>query len=213
MDSNRQEWIEERMKRTVENLRAHDFEALCVKTKEEATKEIWKYVGPTTQVGVGGSVTLRELGILDALRAQGHPVYDHWAPGLSKEQNLQVRRSQMTCDLFLSSVNAVTQSGELVNIDGCGNRVNSTVFGPQKVILVAGHQKIVNNLEEALRRVKDVATPINAKRLGIDVPCVKAGKCVDCRSPHRMCRVVVIHERKPHFTDMLIIIVGEELGY
>ncbi len=213
MDSNRLWWVEERMKKTVEKLKAHDFEALYVKTKEEATKEIWKYIGPETRVGVGGSVTIRELGIPDALRARGNTVYDHWAPGLSKEQILQIRRSQMTCDLFLGSVNAITLNGELLNIDGAGNRVNSTVFGPGKVILVMGYQKIVDGLEEALKRAKDVAAPINAKRLNIDVPCAKTGKCMDCNSPRRICRVVVIHERKPSYTDIMIILVGEELGY
>jgi hypothetical protein len=119
----------------------------------------------------------------------------------------------MTSDLFLGSVNAVTMNGELVNIDGAGNRVNATVFGPGKVILVAGYNKIVEDVQEAVKRVRNVAAPMNAKRLDVDVPCAKLGKCVDCSSPNRICRVVVIHERRPLLTDMLIILVGEELGY
>jgi L-lactate utilization protein LutB len=213
MDPNKEWWIEERMRKVVEKLKAHDFEALYVKTKEEAVKEIWKYIISDMKIGVGGSVTIRELGILDELRARGNVIYDHWIPRLSKEESLRFRKSQMTSDLFLSSINAITMNGELVNIDGAGNRVNGTIFGPGKVVLVAGYNKIVEDVQEAIKRTKNVAAPPNAKRLNIDVPCAKLGKCVDCNSPQRICRVVVIHERKPMLTDMLIILVGEELGY
>ncbi len=213
MEPNKRWWVEERMKKTAEKLKAHDFEALCVNTKEEAISEVWKHIGPETRVGVGGSITMRELGIVEALKAKGNAVYDHWVPGLSIDDSLRIRRSQLTCDVFLGSVNAVSMNGELVNIDGAGNRVSSTVFGPKKVILVVGYQKIANDLEEALKRARDVAALINAKRLKADVPCVKAGKCVDCNAPDRVCRVVVIYERRPSYTEMLVILVGEELGY
>lgn len=119
----------------------------------------------------------------------------------------------MASDLFLSSANAVTLNGELVNIDGIGNRVNSTTFGPGKVILVAGYNKIVEDVQEGIKRIKNVAAPLNARRLNIDVPCAKVGKCVDCNSPNRICRVLVILERKPSLTDIFVILVGEELGY
>ncbi len=213
MDPNKEWWIEERVKKTIEKLQAHDFKAIYVKNKKEAVEEILKHLAPKQRVGVGGSVTIRNLGIMEQLEAQGHTIYDHWKPGLSKEKSLEIRKSQMTSDLFLSSVNAITMNGELVNIDGAGNRVSSTIFGPGKVILVAGYHKIVEDVQEGIKRVKDVAAPINAKRLNIDVPCAKLGKCVDCNSPNRICRVVVIHERRPSLTDMLIIIVGEELGF
>jgi hypothetical protein len=119
----------------------------------------------------------------------------------------------MTSDLFLSSVNAITMDGELVNIDGMGNRVNATNFGPKKVILVAGYNKIVEDVQEAIKRIKNVTAPMNARRLNLEVPCAKLGKCADCNSPNRMCRIVVILEWKPTWTDMLVILVGEELGY
>jgi hypothetical protein len=213
MDPNKMWWIEERAKKTIEKLLAHDFKGLYVRNRQEAVEEIWKHVTPKQRVGVGGSVTIRELGILGQLEGRGHTLYDHWKPGIPKETVLEIRKSQMTSDLFLSSINAVTMNGELVNIDGAGNRVNSTIFGPGKVILVAGYNKIVEDVQEAIKRIKDVAAPINAKRLNIDVPCAKLGKCVDCNSPNRICRVIVIHERKPLLTDMLIILVGEELGF
>ena len=213
MDPIKQWWVEEKAKKAIEKLVSHEFKALYVKTKEEGVQEVWKHITPKQSIGVGGSLTIRGLGILEKLEAQGHAIYDHWKPGLSKENILEIRKSQMTSDLFLSSANAITLNGELVNIDGIGNRVNSTNFGPGKVILVVGYNKIVEDVQEAIKRIKNVAAPLNARRLNIDVPCAKAGKCVDCNSPNRICRVIVIHERKPSLTDILIILVGEELGF
>jgi hypothetical protein len=213
MDPIKHWWVEEKAKKVVEKLESHDFKAVFVKDKKEAVAEILKYVDPKQKVGVGGSLTIRELGILEKLEAQGNVLYNHWKPGLSKEEILQIRKAQMTCDLFLGSVNALTLNGELVNIDGVGNRVNSSVFGPGKVILVAGFNKIVEDVPEAIKRIKNVSAPLNAKRLNIDVPCAKVGKCVDCNSPNRICRALVIHERRPTLTDILVIVVGEELGF
>lgn len=213
MDPIKEWWVEEKAKKAIEELEAHEFKAIYVKTKEEAFKEIWKHITPKMRIGVGGSLTIRELGVLDKLEAQGNTVYNHWKPGLSKESVLEIRKSQMTSDLFLSSANAITLNGELVNIDGIGNRVNSINFGPGKVILVVGYNKIVDDVQEAIQRIKNVAAPMNARRLNIDVPCAEVGKCVDCHSPNRICRVIVIHERKPSLTDILIILVGEELGF
>jgi hypothetical protein len=213
MNPIKQWWIDERVKKTIEKLVAHEFNAIYVKTKEEAIEEIWKHIVPNAKVGVGGSITIRELGILDQLKAKGNIIYDHWTPGLSKEESFQIRKDQITSNLFLSSVNAITMNGELVNIDGAGNRVNGTIFGPGKVIVVAGYNKIVEDVQEAIKRTKNVAAPMNAKRANLDVPCAKLGRCVDCNSPNRICRVVVIHERKPMLTNILIILVGEELGY
>ncbi|MBM4308122.1 MAG: lactate utilization protein [Deltaproteobacteria bacterium] len=213
MDPIRQWWIAEKAKKTVEKLEAHDFKAVFVKDKKEAVEEIWKYVNPKQKIGLGGSVTVRELGIVERLEAQGNVLLNHWKPGLPAEEILQIRKAQMTCDLFLCSANAITLNGEVVNIDGVGNRVNASVFGPGKVIMVAGYNKIVEDVQEAIQRIRNVASPLNAKRLNIDVPCAKIGKCVDCNSPNRICRAVVIHERRPTLTDILVIIVGEELGF
>ena len=213
MDPHKEWWIEQRCKKTVEKLKGHNFETIYVKTKEEAVREILGFVTPVTRVGVGGSITIRELGILDQLKARGNTVFDHWVPGLSRTESLEIRKAQMSSDLFLSSSNAITLNGELVNIDGIGNRVNAINFGPKKVILVAGFNKIARDVDEAIKRVRNKATPPNARRLGLDVPCAKLGWCVDCNSPDRACRVIVIHERKPMLTDILVILVGEELGY
>jgi hypothetical protein len=213
MDPIRQWWIEEKAKKAVEKLVAHDFKAVYVKDQKEASKEILKHVTPPQRIGVGGSVTIRGMGILERLEAQGNVILNHWKPGLPQEEVLKIRKAQMTSDLFLCSSNAITLNGELINIDGVGNRVNASVFGPGKVIMVVGYNKIVEDVQEAIKRIKNVSSPLNARRLNIDVPCAKIGRCVDCNSPNRICRAVVIHERRPTLTDMLVIIVGEELGF
>ncbi|MBM4338457.1 MAG: lactate utilization protein [Deltaproteobacteria bacterium] len=213
MDPIRQWWIEEKAKKTIEKLETHDFKAVFVKDQKGAVEEILKHVTPQQRIGVGGSVTIRGLGILEKLEAQGNVILNHWKPGLPMDEVLKIRRAQMTCDLFLCSSNAITLNGELVNIDGVGNRVNASVFGPGKVIIVAGYNKIVEDVQEAIKRIKNVSSPLNARRLNIDVPCAKVGRCVDCNSPNRICRAVVIHERRPQLTDILVIIVGEELGF
>ena len=150
MNPHKEWWIEQRCKKTVEKLKGHDFEAVYVKTKEEAIRQILEFVTPVTKVGVGGSITIRELGVLDQLKAKGNTVFDHWVPGLSREESLEIRKAQMSSDLFLSSSNAITMNGELVNIDGVGNRVNAINFGPKKVILVAGFNKIAGDVDEAI---------------------------------------------------------------
>ncbi len=213
MDPIKEWWIEERAKRAIEKLEAHDFKALYVNDREAAIGEVLKQVGSKQKIGTGGSVTIRELGILERLEAQGHTLYNHWRSGLSQEAVLEIRKSQMTSDCFLSSVNAITLNGELVNIDGIGNRVNSIHFGPGKVILVAGFNKIVEDVQEAIKRIKNVSAPLNARRLNLDLPCARVGRCVDCNSPNRICRIISIIERRPSLTDIQIIIVGEELGF
>ncbi len=213
MNALREWWVEERGRRAVERLEAHQFKAVYVRNREEAIREIWKHLGPAKTVGLGGSITLRELGIIERLESEGKVLYDHWKLGLSQEQSTEIRRLQLTSDVFLSSVNAITLNGELINIDGIGNRVSGTIFGPGKVLLVAGYNKLVEDVAEGIRRIKNVATPLNARRLHLDLPCAKLGRCVDCNSPHRICCVTVIYERKPLWTDVIVIVVGEELGY
>ncbi len=203
----------ERLDKVVKALEARDFEARWVPDKATARQVILERVQPGDAVGVGGSVSIRELEVLDTLREKGHTVYDHWIPGLSKDEILKTRKLQMQSDIFLSGTNALISDGRLVNIDGIGNRVASMIFGPERVILVAGVNKIVETLDAAMYRIKNVATPPNAKRLSIPTPCAKTGRCMDCRSPKRICRAVTILEWRPSLTQILVLIVNEPLGY
>ncbi|MDH7479832.1 MAG: lactate utilization protein, partial [Syntrophomonadaceae bacterium] len=138
---------------------------------------------------------------------------DHNRPGLSLEEKLGVMRRQLTCDLFLASANAITLTGSIISIDGNGNRVASTIFGPRKVILVAGRNKLVGSVDEGLKRIKAFAAPLAARRLDINVPCAKTGFCIDCNTPDRICTITMILERKPRLGDVRVLVVNEELGF
>jgi hypothetical protein len=176
MDPIRDWFVEDRGRRAAEALKKREFNAHYVENQEKAKEMILKEVPPGATVGVGGSVTIRGLKVLEALKARGHKVLDHWEiPREARDESFQVRRAQQTSDVFLASTNAVTLDGQLVNTDGAGNRVNGMVFGPRKAIVVAGVNKIVANLESALRRIKEVAVPLNCRRLNINPPACKRG--------------------------------------
>jgi len=162
-------------------------------------------------VGIGGSVTLREINLIDALAARGNTVFQHWQQ--PEERVSTVMRKQLTSDIFLASSNAVTEDGKLVNIDKAGNRVAAMIFGPKKVVLVVGMNKIVKDVEEGIQRARNVAAPMNARRRGDKTPCATTGVCTDCDAPDRLCRVITIMEKKPSRSDISVILVGEELGF
>ena len=208
-------YMEDRGKRAVEALKKRGFKAFYVENQAQAKEIVLKEIPPGAVVGVGGSVTIRGLKVIEELRAKGHKVLDHWEiPYSNIEESFQIRRAQQTSDVFLASSNAITLEGQLVNIDGSGNRVNAMTFGPRKAIVVAGVNKIVPDLESAIRRIKEITVPMNCKRLNLSPPCMAAGKCVDCRVPQRACRITSIIEWKPpFFSDYLVILVGENLGF
>ena len=194
-------------------LEKNGFDARYFATGAEALKFLESLVRPSMTVGFGGSMTLLALGASDALAALGAKILDHTAKGLTVDQKMETMRAQLTCDLFLSSSNAITLDGEIFNIDGNGNRVASLTFGPHKTVVVAGYNKIVRNLDEAEARAKLIASPMNNKRLDIPNPCVKTGVCMDCKSERRICCVYSVLKRKPFRSDFTVVIVGETLGY
>ncbi|MBL7118749.1 lactate utilization protein [Candidatus Bathyarchaeota archaeon] len=199
--------------RTLSSLDRNGFKAKRVADREEALQWLLSVIPAGARVGVGGSVTLREIGIVKALEQRGNAVYQHWKKGLSLQEREEIRKSQLTSDIFLTSSNAVTENGELVNIDGAGNRVASMIYGPGQTIVVVGVNKIVEDLEGGLNRARNVASPMNCKRLGRKTPCVKTGKCEDCDSPDRICRAVTIIERNPVRSNITVLLVEETLGF
>jgi len=147
------------------------------------------------------------------LREQGKEILNHADHDLSLEERLAIMRRQLTCDLFLSGCNALTLSGELINIDATGNRVAAMFFGPRKVIVVAGRNKLVDGTaRDAIDRVRNWATPPNAKRLNFKTPCATTGFCSDCNSLERLCRVTTIIDRKPRFTDIRVLVINADMG-
>jgi hypothetical protein len=164
-------------------------------------------------IGLGGSLSVADLNVAMHFAAYDKEVLNHGAPGLTSEQKLDIMRRQLTCDLFLTGANAVTLDGRIVNIDGNGNRVASMMFGPKKVIIVVGRNKLVDgDLCAAIHRIKDKAAPPNAMRLDKQTPCALTGICADCASPDRICRITTILDRRPTLTDTHVLVVNEDMG-
>lgn len=208
------EWFQEKqVERTIQALERNRIPASFFSTREQATERIVEMIPPGSKVGIGGSVTLRQLGLIDEVKRRGFTVLNPFEPDLSDEERLELRRKALVSDVFLVGTNAVTEEGQLFNIDATGNRVGAMFFGPKKVIVVAGTNKIVRDLEEAIIKVREKTAPINAKRLGIDAPCVHTGECEDCNSPGRICNIWVTIVKKPRLTDLQVVLIGESLGF
>ena len=204
------------IEQTVAALRKNGFEALSAPNGEEAVSLILDRIPPAATVGLGGSITLRELNLPTELKNRGQDVADHWEArdkGATNQEMAEIRHRHPNSDVFITSTNALTREGELVNIDGAGQRVAAMIYGPKKMIVVAGRNKIVAGLDEAVERVRNVAAPINAKRLSRNTPCATTGRCSDCDSPERICSVTTIMHRKPQIADITVIVVDEVLGY
>jgi L-lactate utilization protein LutB len=204
----------ETIDKVIESLNKNEMEAVYFPTVAEAREEVLRRIPSGARVGIGGSITLREMGILEALEKRGDEVYDHWKEGLSKERRQEVGKRQQRADFFLTSTNALTLDGKLINVDATGNRVASMIFGPERVMVIAGINKIVKNLNEGLARVKKVAAPRNCQRRKDPTPCAQDLVCHNCDTPARLCRVTTIIERRPWgIKEFAVILVGEELGY
>lgn len=201
------------MEQTAVALERNGFKTVLCDTAPAAVDYLLQEADEARTVGLGGSMSLTELGMLSRLEAAGKTVLSHSRPGLSPVERRLVMQQQLGCDLFLSGTNALTLQGQLVNIDASGNRVGAMTFGPQKVIVVAGVNKLCHTLDGALRRLREAVAPPNARRLGFETPCARTGVCSDCHSPQRICRVTTIIERCPRATDLRICLVNANLGY
>ena len=179
-------------------------------TAEEAKAAALAIIG-TRSVGIGGSATVRDMGLAKALQEQGNEVHWHWLA--AKEAKQAARDKALTADVYMCSSNALTADGRLVNIDGTGNRAAGLIYGPHEVVVILGKNKIVGSLDEAIERIKRDTCPQNARRLGLDTPCAKTDKCFDCRTEARMCNVTFILEAPTRPVKAFhVLIVKEDLG-
>lgn len=214
MEPSFQEWLwSQRGRRCVDKLQKNGFDAHWVSDLEAARDLILPLIADCASFGFGGSETVRRLGLVDHLSAEGKTVYDHWQQDLAPEQSLAIRRSQLQCDCFFCSANAISLSGEIVNVDGVGNRTSAMGFGPGKVVIVAGMNKVTADLDSALRRVREVAGPMRAKSLNMPTPCAETGICTDCHVPQRICRITTILHRQPMLTPTTVVLINQALGY
>ncbi|MBQ6772890.1 MAG: lactate utilization protein [Synergistaceae bacterium] len=198
-------------KDAVKALERRGFEAEYVATGEEALKRILEIIPENASVGIPGTITVRAIGALDALQKRGNKVFQHWGP-MSKEERRAARFRENEADVFLTSANALTRDGEIINIDGTGNRVAGMAWGNGLVLFVIGINKLAFDLTDGIKRARAATIP-NAIRQNEETACVKAGHCVNCRDDKSMCRALLILERPLKGRDFHIIIVGENLGY
>lgn len=190
------------------NLEERGFAVRAFAAGKEAVDYLNEAVDGKT-VGFGGSMTLEALGVYEALASHNQTAW-HW-----RQENQQAaRRDAMFSDVFLSSANALAETGEIINIDGTGNRIAATLFGHEKVYFIIGRNKLAPTYEEALWRARNVAAPKNAQRLGKKTPCaVKGDRCYDCRSPERICRGMTVIWRPLTGMEMEVLLIDEDLGF
>ncbi|MFS8541438.1 MAG: lactate utilization protein [Tissierellales bacterium] len=191
------------------SLKANGFNVEIFNSAEEAKKALLEEIDVNESVAFGGSITLDGLGLYEELKNRGNEVYWHW----KVEDKATERMKAITTDVYLTSTNALTLDGKLVNMDGAGNRVASMIFGHKRVYVIVGKNKICKDYEEASKRIKNVAAPKNAKRLNTNTPCRFTGSCNDCSSPDRLCNVEVILHRNPAGSNVNIFLIDEELGF
>ncbi len=203
----------EQAKACAEALKRSGFTAYYADSGSEAVRVVLGEVPVGASVGIGGSVTVRELGLPEALKEAGHTVYDHWDTSLDAAGREHSRDSQLQADVFLSSSNAVTKQGALVNVDGTGNRVAAMIFGPKISIVVIGYNKIVDGIPQALDRIHNYVAPVNYRRLNMNTPCQVGDNCSTCGNP-KACRVTTFIEAPPSGKKkFVVVVVGEHLGY
>ena len=200
------------LKDTAEALRKNGFETAVFKDSPSATEHILAMIGAGKKVGLGGSMTVQGLGLPEALKKAGNEIITH-APGMSEDERMRTWLKAQAADFYLASPQAITARGEMLFLDGNGNRAAAVIYGPGRVVLIAGVNKIAGTLDEGLWRTRNVAAVANNIRLKKNNPCVKTGKCEDCASPERICNALTTLYKKPRVTNYTVILINEELGY
>ena len=200
MDNNVSWYIEKQIDRTINNLRKRNMEGFFVSDNAELISLLKKLIAENSVIGVGDSMTLFETGVIDFIRKGSYIFLDKYKDGITSEEKKQIYIQNFSADTFLCSTNAITESGELYNIDGNGSRVAPMLYGPK-------------DIEEAEKRVRNYSAPIDAKRLDKDTPCTNLGYCIDCKSPNRICNDFVIIRGQFIKNRIKVIIVGKQLGY
>lgn len=213
MNSIKRYMLIQKAKRVVDVLNKRKYEAIYVDTLEEAKAIVLDSIPKGSSVAMGGSVTLTEMDMINEMRNGDYKFFDRFAKGLKFSEVMEIYRQGLTADYFLSSTNVITEDGRLINMDSSGNRAASIMFGPKKVIIVAGFNKIVKNVEEGLRRLEEIA-PMNCKRLHPHAPCADTGVCVDCLTDARMCNYIsIVQQGGKEPGRFKIIIVGQDIGF
>lgn len=206
-----------RLERLQKRLEANRFEVFIAPGPDEAKELVLRTIVPGTgaaTVAWGGSRTFRETGLPRSLREHpGLEFLDPFAPALPLEQSQALRRRAFSADLFITGTNAITEAGQLVNLDRSGNRVAAIAFGPRYVVLLVGRNKVVADLAAAMRRVKEQAAPLVARWLDAETPCATTSLCGDCSAPQRVCNTWGIVEKSYPAGRLKVILINRDLGF
>jgi L-lactate utilization protein LutB len=216
MDKPIENYWQIRLSELKEALEENNFEVYIAKNTAEAKRIVLEQILPAIgakSVSWGGSLTYQATSIYEAIKAKPDlEILDTYDKSLTPEQGTELRRKALLVDLFLTGTNAVTEDGQLVNLDMTGNRVCAINFGPKHVILLIGRNKVVTDLEDAMNRIKNYAAPTNAMRLDKKTPCVKTSYCEECKSPDRICNVWTITEKSYPKGRIKIVLINQDLG-
>ena len=214
MDKNQTDWNQKTAQQIIENLEERRMGGSYAPTAAQAMEEVLAMVPRGASVYRCGSVTTTSMGLWKRMAALPEvKIIDPFQPGITHEESLAVRHKGLSADIMIASSNAITLDGRLVNLDGLGSRVAAMMFGPEKVILVVGMNKVAPDLDSAMARVKHYAAPVNAIRVGVEAPCTANGLCADCRSAQRVCNMWSIIEGCRSRGRIHVKLVGESLGY
>ena len=212
MDKNTK-WVSEmKIERVMTNLRSNNMDPYFVKSKVELITKVESFMKEGETVSVGGSVTLFETGMIDFLKNGNYDYLDRYAD-LTPEERKDVYRQCFSADTYLTSTNAITEDGELFNVDGSGNRTAAMIYGPDQVLVIAGVNKIVKDEKAAVERYRRIAGPANAKRLNRDTPCAKLGYCTNCKSNENICSAHVMIRGQFDPNRIKVILIDENFGY
>ena len=196
----------------VKNLKKRHFDAVYCDTKEEALKQALAWIPEGSTVGWGGATSAQQIGLMAALNAGNYQTLDRDKCETAQERE-NMAKACFTANVFITGANALSMDGEMVNIDGNGNRVAAVVYGPDSVVVIAGMNKVTDDLESAIIRARTVAAPINQQRFGLNNPCSVTGACADCRSETCICNHIVVTRHCRPVGRIKFILVGEELGF
>lgn len=224
MDNHAKAILEKRISKVIANLSKNNMQVHYVESKADVVKKVAELIKDGDTVGIGGSQSIFECGVIDLLRNGKYNFLDRYKVGLTREDIEKIYIDSFSADAYICSSNAITENGELYNVDGNSNRVAAICYGPKSVIIIAGYNKIVRNLDEAIKRVKSIASPANCDRLSCETYCKEKGECMSfirdasdmtsgCNNSDRICCNYVVSAYQRKKDRIKVIIVGEEIGY
>lgn len=213
MDKSLAELYQRKIEQVIVNLEKNNMKGTFLKDREALVEYLDEQIKDDAKVAVGGSQTLFELDLISYIRNRKVEFFDRYEAGLTPQEIKEIFRKSFTADVYLTSTNALTADGYLYSVDGTGNRVAATLYGPDKVYVVVGINKLVGSFEEAVMRVEEKAAPANNIRLNRNTPCVKMGTCVDCKVPERICNEYTLIKRQGVKNRIEVLILPFELGY